>query len=155
MTVSEYRDTYSWQAALELGPRLMSLAEELPAAEEMGLSFQLRQLMVELPAVVAADLIQDGTTRQTVALKLVATLELVDRVYPALDTAATRTAADNLVERLMGAGFDERATQQPEAPAPAPAAPIAPAPAPSTVQIIPTVDNTEPQDTDVQPDSVQ
>jgi len=89
--------------AIELGPKLMNLAEELPASEEMGLSLQLRQVMVELPTAVAADLVQGTDTRQVVAFRLLTTLELVDRVYPALDTAGLRADADSLVERLMSA----------------------------------------------------
>jgi hypothetical protein len=103
MTLSQYRSSSSWLGAIELGPKLMNLAEELPASEEMGLSLQLRQLMVELPATVAADLVQGTDTRQVVAFRLLSTLELVDRVYPALDTAGLRADADSLVERLMSA----------------------------------------------------
>ncbi len=106
MTLSEYRKTKSWQLAIELGPKLLNLAEELPGIEDTGLGLQLRQLMVDLPAAVAADLLTDTQTRKTVVLKLVAVLELIDHVYPALDTPATKTATDELAERLFGARFD-------------------------------------------------
>jgi len=69
----------------------MTLAEELPASEELGLSLQLRQIMVELPATIAADLLRDvSEVRLMPVLKLLATLELIDRVYPALDTAGVK-----------------------------------------------------------------
>jgi len=52
--------------------------------------------MVELPAAVAADLLSDGDTRTAIVLSSPPPSELIDHVYPALDTAATRTAADKL-----------------------------------------------------------
>ena len=122
MTLADYRKDSTYRAAIELGPKLMNMAEELPASEEMGLSLQLRQLMVELPASVAGDLTLGTGTRHAAGFKLLAVLELIDKVYPALDTAATRSAADKLVEEMVSAAH---------APAPAPAAPKpAPAPAP-------------------------
>ncbi len=141
MTLSQYRSSSSWLGAIELGPKLMNLAEELPASEEMGLSLQLRQVMVELPTAVAADLVQGTDTRQVVAFRLLTTLELVDRVYPALDTAGLRADADSLVERLMSA---EQFAAGPE-PVPAPSAPE---PEPLDV---PTL---EPADTPVLPTEV-
>jgi len=91
MKLSQYRSSSSWLGAIELGPKLMTLAEELPASEELGLSLQLRQIMVELPATIAADLLQGSSeARLLPVLKLLATLELIDRVYPALDTAGVR-----------------------------------------------------------------
>ena len=119
MTLSQYRSSRSWLGAIELGPKLMSLAEELPASEEMGLSLQLRQLMVKLPTTVGADLVLGTDTRKTAGFRLQATLEMIERVYPALDTAGVRADADALVERLMS---DEQFAAVPEA-APAPAAP--------------------------------
>jgi hypothetical protein len=115
MTLSEYRKTLSWQGAIELGSGLVRLAEEMPGSEEMGLSFQLRNIMVELPSAVAADLLRGTETRHKSLLKLLTVLELVDRVYPALDTAATRAAADRLAERLTGSAFqDELSPAAPE-----------------------------------------
>lgn len=141
MTLSQYRSSSSWLGAIELGPKLMNLAEELPASEEMGLSLQLRQLMVELPATVAADLVQGTDTRQVVAFRLLSTLELVDRVYPALDTAGLRADADSLVERLMSAE-QFAAGPEPE--------PVAPAPEVEPLDV-PTL---EPADTPVLPTEV-
>ena len=86
----------------------MRLAEELPAAEEHGLSLHLRQLMVQVPAAVAEDLIKNRDSQLASALKLVTVLELIDLVYPALDTADTKSAADALLQRLASPNFNER-----------------------------------------------
>ena len=137
MTLSQYRSSRSWLGAIELGPKLMNLAEELPASEEMGLSLQLRQLMVKLPTTIGADLVMGGDTRKTVGFRLQATLEMIERVYPALDTAGVRADADALVERLMS---DEQFAAVPE-PEPAP---VAAEPEPE-----PTPAATEPEPLDV------
>jgi hypothetical protein len=174
MTVN-YRDNPHWKAALELGPALARLADDLPAAESNGLSQTLRMLMVELPAAIAADVLSDTHERRTAVLKLVAAIELIDHVYPALDTAATRGAAERLADQLLADNIssDSDATRtqaddtspapepvEPPAPASvpvleAPAAPAAP-PAQPTVTIQPTAaPSTPPQENHVQPDSGQ
>jgi hypothetical protein len=108
MTLSEYRTTHSWQQAIRLGSQLVRLAEQLPAAEDMGLSYQLRQGMVDLPAAIAEDLIENTQHRLPAALRLVAMLELIEHVYPALDGAAAHTALEQLVSRLSSAQFSEQ-----------------------------------------------
>jgi len=154
MKLTEYRNSSSWLGAIELGPKLMTLAEELPASEELGLSLQLRKIMVELPATIAADLLQGSSeVRLLPVLKLLATLELIDRVYPALDTAGVRADADKLVERLMSptdftAGPEAapapaaesepeapEAEDEPETPADPEAAPVVPTEAPDVAAI--------------------
>ena len=129
MTLSEYRTSSSWQGAINLGPELMRLAEELPASEEMGLSYQLRQVMIDLPAAVAGDLVQNTETRHAVGFRLLATLELVDKVYPALDTVDMRKTAEELVERFMSTELFAAAPKQPSLP-------VVPAPAPADVPLV-------------------
>jgi hypothetical protein len=110
---------------MDVAPGLIRLAEELPASEEMGLSYQIRNLIVEVPAAIASDMMRGTDLRFTAAMRLVATIDLIDRVYPALDTAATRQAVDQLAEHLTGTGFrDETNAQQ------APQPPAMPTPAP-------------------------
>jgi hypothetical protein len=106
MSSIRYRTSPYWKAAIDLGPSLARLADELPASEENGLSLSMRQLSVELPATIAADLVAGTTTtRHITVLKLVAALELVDRVFPALDTVSARAAADALAEQLLAPEF--------------------------------------------------
>jgi hypothetical protein len=107
MPLTNFRTTASWQAAIALGPGLVRLAEELPASEQLGLAWQLQQTMVELPAAIAFDLQAEGRdTRIPVLLQLIAALDLIERVYPALDTAAIRQATDALFERLSSDQFN-------------------------------------------------
>lgn len=139
MTLSDYRQAPSWKGAVDLGPQLASLAEELPAAEELGLSWQLRQLMVELPACIAADLMYNTDTRRPAVFRLLAALELIDRVYPALDTVATRQQADRLAEELLAPGFGQAPVPQDQEPAeaaPVPAQAPAPMAEPARVPVL-------------------
>lgn len=108
MAAADFKETQAWQSAMALAPALMELAEAMPATEELGLSWQLRQMMVEIPATVAADIAQESEkVTMLPILKLVATLELVDKIYPALDTAKARSASDKLTERILSGHFDE------------------------------------------------
>jgi hypothetical protein len=109
MALSEFRDTHSWQGAIDLGPLLVQLAEELPAGETNGLAQQLRQGMVELPAAIALDMLEkDSYTRRAVSLRLLAIIELIDKVYPALDTAQARTKLEKLIDRIASDKLTER-----------------------------------------------
>ncbi len=165
MTLSESRNSSSWQGAIELGPHLMRLAEELPASEAMGLSFQLRQAMVDVPATAAADQLQGGKENQLLpGLKLLAVLDFIEKVYPALDTADVRTEAEKLVEHIVSVSTGNEPTAalpakiEPATPAPAPAdVPIvAPAPAPhAEATTVPVTAQPAPEETHVHPDSVQ
>jgi hypothetical protein len=139
MPKSDFRSSSSWQSAIDLGPLLMELAEAMPATEELGLSWQLRQSMVEIPAAIALEQTTDSEPQLMPALKLIAALELIDKVYPALDTAAARAAADALVERLFGGKHDEPIHARAPDPAPKlpsghhPAQPTAAAPSTEAV----------------------
>ena len=159
MTLSTYRNSPYWKAAIDLGSSVARLADELPAAEEFGMSAALRKSAVALPAAIATDLLEgsQANRRFRPVLKLAAALDLVDRVYPALDTAATRSALEALVEELSAGDFGAVApaastpapapvtvpvaTEAPEVPAPAASTPAAPA-------VTPII-----QESHVQPDS--
>lgn len=137
MAFSEFRDTYSWKGAIELGPHLARLADELPAGEQMGLALQLREGMVNLAGGIGLDILDGGSfTRRRHAVRLLATLDLVDHIYPALDTGAARDALDKLLERLTGPDFDQHKSGKPRTVAPAPR-PELPHPAPESVPVIP------------------
>jgi len=105
VTISDYRETLSWQAAIDLGRPLTILTEELPAQEDRGLIMALQSLMIELPAAIAGDLVAGTTTRLSVVFRLQAALELIERVYPALDTAAPKNGLDALIVRTESADF--------------------------------------------------
>jgi hypothetical protein len=121
MATSDFRKTYAWNAALDLGPHLVRIAESLPDGESAGLAAQLRSLVIDAPASIAVDLATGSRTAPVAALRIVAALEVIERVYPALDTAAARAAADTLAERVQGPNFADQ-VPAPTAPAPEPTA---------------------------------
>ena len=128
MNLDNYRDTFSWQAAIDLGRPLTMLLEDLPSQEERGLIMALQSLMIELPAAIANDLLTGSSDRLPVMLRLQAALELIDRVYPALDPSRPRTDLESLMKRTQGDTFTELRTppmtslenDSDEAPEPAP-----------------------------------
>jgi hypothetical protein len=99
--LSDFRDTFAWREAVELGPDLVQLAEQLPASEEMGLAYRLRKVMVELPAAVAWDLLEENShSRKQPIARLAAMLDIIDKVYPALDTIEPRKKLEKLADRV-------------------------------------------------------
>jgi hypothetical protein len=133
VTLNDYRECYSWQEAMELGRPLTKLTEDLPAQEERGLISSLQGLMIELPATIAVDLITNTNSRLAVILRMQAALELIERVYPALDTAEPKTALERLIERCESPAFNEvhvppapvEEVDEDEDPAPAPTVEVA------------------------------
>ncbi|MBW4062240.1 hypothetical protein HJC99_06745 [Candidatus Saccharibacteria bacterium] len=118
MKLDEYRTSFAWQSALEMAPHLVRIAEQLPEGETAGLGAKLRTLAAEVPGSIASDLVTGSRSSLSSVLGAVAALEVIERVYPALDTAAARAAADSLAERVAGPNFDEReASAAPAVPA--------------------------------------
>jgi hypothetical protein len=107
MAFSDYQDTYSWQAAIELGPKLTMLAEELPSAEQNGLGQALLHLALDLPTAIATDIQIGSSTRHAILIKLQTALELTGRIYPALDNGAVQNALAERIERFTGDNFAE------------------------------------------------
>jgi hypothetical protein len=107
MTLEEYRTTYAWQSSLDLSPHLVRIAEQLPVDEAFGLGAKLRSLAAELPASVATDLVTGSRTALGAALQTAATLEVIEHVYPALDTVAARSAIEDLSHRIMSDKFTQ------------------------------------------------
>src|SRR5262249_21402432 len=138
--------------AVELGPELVQLAEQLPASEEMGLAYRLRKAMIDLPAAIAEDLMEaDSYTRRVQIARVAAALDIIDKVYPALDTGTVRTKLEKLSDRVATARSGEQPPGAkkvylpgskphagPAAPLPKPPLPAAPPkPSPASVPVVP------------------
>lgn len=107
MAFSDYQKTYAWQAAMDLGPKLTMLAEELPSAEQNGLGQALLHLALDLPTAIAIDIQNSSSTRHAIIIKLQTALELTGRIYPALDNGIVQTALAERIERFTGDTFAE------------------------------------------------
>jgi hypothetical protein len=108
MTLSELRTSYAWHESLDLAPHLVRIAEQLPDSEMAGLAASLRELSANVPSAIAAELVAGAPSALVQTLRAVATLEVIERVYPALDTATARAACDALAERVVGPDFAAR-----------------------------------------------
>lgn len=115
MAFSDYQQTIAWHSALELGPKLSRLAEELPVGEQNGLSQALLNLAIDLPTSIGIDIQTGGTTRNAVLVKLQTALELTARIYPALDTVVVENALADRIERFTGPSFNETISTPPTA----------------------------------------
>lgn len=124
MALSDFRSTDQWRQAIDLAQDIAQLAEQLPAQEELGLGMELRKAMVKLPAAIAVETSpNDIAHRHLYMARIAASLDIVDKVYPALDTGEARTK----LEKLMGEA--PKAIDAPRPPAP-------PRP-PSSVPVVP------------------
>ncbi len=107
MATLDFKQTHSWQDAVELGASLVTLAEALPSHEQTGLVMQLHQLMLDLPTQIAADLADGSRTRFVTIYRLASALELIEMIYPALDTADIHKDFERLSSRLDSDSFHE------------------------------------------------
>ena len=114
MATFDYKQSYAWSEAMELSQGVLGLVETLP--ETAGnLAYQLTSLAVKVPGCVAKCLIQNEEPKLGVALRLATAVELVDRVYPALDTGSVQTQVAALLDRMQSPSFTEL---KPATPAP-------------------------------------
>jgi hypothetical protein len=119
VTHKEYQNTHAWQQAIELSLQLQSLIEELPAEEKDSLIPLLRESMVNIPAKIAMALIHDSQPDMEAVLRLQTQLEIISRVYPAIEIGSQQDSLGELLERLSDGTFQELV---PEEPKPEPAA---------------------------------
>ncbi len=76
------------------------LIEALPTDEQSALAVSLNAAVVNVPTTVALNLIQNQEADIRDILALQTQLELIERIYPALDTAGATESASSLFARL-------------------------------------------------------
>ncbi len=96
-----YRSFKAWEEAIDLSLLVHSLIESLPSDERSALATSLNAAAVNIPTSIALNLIhmQVADIRDLVSLQT--QLELVDRIYPALDTAEVAETGQALLNRLQ------------------------------------------------------
>ncbi len=117
MATEQYRNYRVWEEALSLSQRIHGLAESLPSNEQSALAVSLNASMVNIPTIIALNLLQDQPADLSAVVGLQTQLELINRVYPALDTAELERAASALLIRLQDGGQFKEALPQPQPPA--------------------------------------
>jgi len=115
MTIDDIRKAYAWQEALKLSKELTKICEEFSDADTNVLVWHLRSSVVDIPAGIAADLQAGRPATMEAVVKLVAALELVAKIYPAIETSGADEPLRQLLERMQSDGFSEREPEPEEA----------------------------------------
>ena len=108
MRLEEVKKAYAWQDAIELSKCLVSMCEEFSDAETNVVVWHLRQAVVDIPAAVAADLKAGRSATMEPLVKLATELELVDRIYPAIDISDAEERLQILMNRMESDTYLER-----------------------------------------------
>jgi hypothetical protein len=98
--MEDVKKVYAWQEAIALANQLARLCEEFSDGERNVLVSHLRQAVVEVPATVAADIkLGRGITKEPL-IRLATAVELVHKMYPAIDTGSVPAKLDALMQRM-------------------------------------------------------
>lgn len=109
--MDDIKKAYAWQEAIDLSKQLVTVCEEFSDADTNVLVWHLRQAVVDIPSEIAANL-QTGKKADLEAMvKLATVLELVQRVYPAIETGDVEARFEKLWQRLSSGAFAEREPQ--------------------------------------------
>lgn len=110
-----YRQFKAWEEAISLSLLVHSLIEALPSEEQSALATSLNAAAVNIPTIIALNLTQMQVPEIRDVVSLQTQLELIDRIYPALDTAEVAEAARTLLGRLQEpARFRETLAHEPQ-----------------------------------------
>ncbi len=109
-----YRDYCAWEEAIVLSQKVHELIEALPADERSALAASLNSAAVNIPTTVALNLVQQQPANIRDVVSLQTQIELVDRIYPALDTGEVAKAANELLTRLQNPTTFRQIIPQPE-----------------------------------------
>ncbi len=102
--MDRYRSYYAYLEAMKMSLALYRLADELPDEEQHLLATDLRRAAVEVPTAVAQNLINAQPADLSPILKLQTVMELITKIYPALDTSSAEQEVDAMGERLADHG---------------------------------------------------
>lgn len=89
-----------WLRALDISEAMLVLCEGFSHTDQNFLAWQLRNTAIEIPAAIGADKLHRTKTAIDPILKGIAAIELVHRIYPAMETG---TLPEQLKELLIAA----------------------------------------------------
>ena len=96
---SAYQQAVVWELVLQLAQGLYNVADELPASDA-GLVAALYQSASTVPAEIGAALVERRLPKVEPLMGLAAQLEIVDRVYPAIDTTEAQSGFEEILTYL-------------------------------------------------------
>jgi hypothetical protein len=106
--MDDIKKAYVWHEALELSKRLVQICEEFSDADTNVLVWHLRNSVVDIPSTIAADLQANRWATMEPVIKLATALELVRKIYPAIETGPTEEQLATLMKRMQSELFSER-----------------------------------------------
>lgn len=89
-----------WRDAIQVSKEIVEMCEDFSNQESNILLGHLRNSVIDIPAGVAADLAAGRQVSSEPLIRLVATIELIHAVYPAIDTAKVIEQLDAMKRRL-------------------------------------------------------
>ncbi len=115
MNPISYKESYAWGESIELISKINRLSEDLPELEQATLAAEMRRTAIDIAAAIAVDILSSAPARMDFVCRLDAELELIKRVYSALDTAPVDVGLGLLIKRLQSDAFaDAPAKPAPE-----------------------------------------
>lgn len=108
--MDQVKNSYAWKEAIDLSLELIRICEAFSVGDQNVLLGHLKQAVVEIPASVAADIKYSRGANLEPVVKLATELDLVHRVYPAVDTGAAPEMAQKLLARMESVSFHEQMT---------------------------------------------
>jgi hypothetical protein len=118
-----------WQEALDLASAVVQLCEQFTDDQNV-LAGHLRGLAIDIPASIASDLSHKREPNADPLVRCAIVLELVKKVYPAIDTEAVESGIENIMARIEKNTFTEVKASAPATPVVEPSQIGAPAPVP-------------------------
>ncbi|HUC87179.1 MAG TPA: hypothetical protein VMR75_02540 [Candidatus Saccharimonadales bacterium] len=106
--MDDIKKAYAWREALELSKRLVQICEEFSDVDTNVLVWHLRNSVVDIPSTIAADLQASRWATMEPVVKLATVLELVRKIYPAIETSPAEDQLEKLMQRMQSEQFTER-----------------------------------------------
>ncbi len=113
--MDQVKNSYAWKEAIELSLDLIRICEEFSDGDHNVLLGHLKNAVVDIPASIASDIKYSRGANLEPVVKLATELELVHRVYPAVDTGSAPEKAQKLLERMESNNFHEQIPAEPQA----------------------------------------
>jgi hypothetical protein len=105
--MQDVKKAYAWQEAIELSGELLQVCEEFSSNDNVVLG-HLRQAVIDIPATIATDIKFRRMATMEPVIRLATELELVHKIYPAIDTGEVPEKLAALMERMSTDRFNER-----------------------------------------------
>lgn len=111
--MDKVKNSYAWKESIELSLDLIRICEEFSDGDHNVLLSHLKNAVVDIPASIASDIKYSRGANLEPVIKLATELELVHRVYPAVDTRSAPEKVQKLLERMESNNFHEQIPAEP------------------------------------------